>query len=755
MADALRYAHAQGTLHRDIKPANLLLDSGGVVWVADFGLAKALEDDSVSRTGDVAGTLPYMAPEQFQGRLDARCDIYSLGLTLYELLTLQPAYADTNRSNLIRKIAHQAPARPRKLRPEIPRDLETIVLKAIAREPAHRYSSAGALAADLQCYLEDRPIRARRVGVLERLWRWSRRNRALASLAATALLLLVLVAVVSSAAYVQAKKANIRVQDALTGESKQREKAEATTGLALEALDKIFDEFAPNRMVGSSDISLEDSEGDEIEVPIQPVLSKQAAALLEHMLVFYERLAEQSDDDARMHERVAEANRRVGEIYQRLGNCQEAKASYLRAIEQYTALAGQAGVAGDYQTEIARIHNELGNVYRQLQEPQQEYASYQEALSLLQSSGADSSTAPQARYELARTYYQLGRRGPGIAQPGLPRPGGGPPGPGLKPPGPGLTPPGRFSPQRGPGMGPRWPMHDPAHPRREPMGQRNPPGNRGPMGQRNPMGQRDPMGRKEHLNRAVSILEELAGEYPKVPDYRHLLACCYREMTPRRPGFGPPPDFESLNKAIAILEQLASDFPDVADYRYDLSESYAMINLRGPAWGRQTLEAAEPRIRQAIALSEELVAEHPNVPDYAASQVPMQLKLAEVLRQTAKPEDAEACLRKALALQSSLAERFPEASSYKVWTVIVQESLAALLREQGKLDEAKSLTEASIATLRALLDTGPRSPHVRWLLVHNHMRLAEVLKQMGEDEAAQRESLRARELRAEMQPGSP
>jgi len=289
VADALRYAHAQGTLHRDIKPANLLLDSGGVVWVADFGLAKALEDDSVSRTGNVAGTLPYMAPEQFQGRLDARCDVYSLGLTLYELLTLRPAYADTDRSHLIRKIAHQEPARPRKLRPEIPRDLETIVLKAIAREPEHRYGSAGALADDLQRYLEDRPIRARRVGVAERVWRWSRRNRALASLAATALVLLVLVALVASGAYVQAKRANTRVQRALTGESEQRRKAEATTGLALEALEKIFDEFAPNRMVGSSDISLEDSEGDEIEVPIQPVLSKEAAALLEHMLGLWPR----------------------------------------------------------------------------------------------------------------------------------------------------------------------------------------------------------------------------------------------------------------------------------------------------------------------------------------------------------------------------------------------------------------------------------------------------------------------------------
>jgi len=297
-------------------------------------------------------------------------------------------------------------------------------------------------------------------------------------------------------------------------------------------------------------------------------------------------------------------------------------------------------------------------------------------------------------------------------------------------------------------MGPRRSRHDPLRLRRGPMG----PG--GPGG-RGPMAQRDPTGRREHLSRAVSILEALVDEYPKVPDYRHLLACCYREMTPGRLGLGSPPSFESLNKAIAILEALASEFPDVADYRYDLSESYAMINPRGPAWGRQTLEAAEPRIRKAITLSEELVAEHPNVPDYAASQVPMQLKLAEILRRTGEPDDAEACLRKALALQSSLAERFPDAASYKVWTVVVQESLAGLLRDQGKLDEAKSLLKTSIATLRGLLDAGPGFPHIRWLLGYHHMKLAEILRQMDDDEGAQREVSRAQQLRAEMRPGSP
>ena len=162
VAEALHYAHAHHTLHRDIKPANLLLDSQGVAWITDFGLAKAMEQDNVTQTGAMVGTLRYMAPEQFSGQADARSDIYSLGLTLYELLTLRPAFEANSRSSLIAKIAHGEPPGPRKLNPAIPRDLETIVLKAMAREPRDRYPTAGELARDLECFLEDRPIQARR-----------------------------------------------------------------------------------------------------------------------------------------------------------------------------------------------------------------------------------------------------------------------------------------------------------------------------------------------------------------------------------------------------------------------------------------------------------------------------------------------------------------------------------------------------------------------------------------------------------------
>jgi serine/threonine protein kinase/predicted Zn-dependent protease len=190
-ADALAHAHAQGVLHRDIKPANLLLDPQGIVWVTDFGLAKLADEEDLTRAGDVVGTLRYLAPERFEGRCDTRADIYALGLTLYELLTLRPAFDEKARENLIAQVMQGTPQRPTQLRREVPRDLETIVLKALAREPEARYGSAADLAEDLRRFAEDRPIQARRAGPGERLWRWSRRNPVVAALTAALLLVLI------------------------------------------------------------------------------------------------------------------------------------------------------------------------------------------------------------------------------------------------------------------------------------------------------------------------------------------------------------------------------------------------------------------------------------------------------------------------------------------------------------------------------------------------------------------------------------
>ncbi len=198
VAEALAYAHGQGILHRDIKPSNLLLDRDGTVWVADFGLAKAVGSDDLTHTGDIVGTVRYMAPERFRGEGDARADIYALGLTLYELLTLKPAFDEQDRAKLIHRVTQEDPPRLRKLNRQVPPDMETIIHKAIAREPAQRYPTAQAVLEDLNRFLEGRPIQARRVSPAERAWRWCRRNPWLAGLSAALFLALLSGTIVAS-----------------------------------------------------------------------------------------------------------------------------------------------------------------------------------------------------------------------------------------------------------------------------------------------------------------------------------------------------------------------------------------------------------------------------------------------------------------------------------------------------------------------------------------------------------------------------
>jgi tetratricopeptide (TPR) repeat protein len=192
-AEALEYAHELGVVHRDVKPANLLLDLRGNLWVNDFGLAQVQSDPRLTLTGDLVGTLRYMSPEQALGNrllVDHRTDVYSLGVTLYEVLTLEPAFPGTNREELFRQIASEEPRPPRRINKAIPAELETIVLKAMGKNPAERYATAQELADDLGRFLEDKAIRARRPSLAQRGRKWARRHQAVVRSAALVALIL-------------------------------------------------------------------------------------------------------------------------------------------------------------------------------------------------------------------------------------------------------------------------------------------------------------------------------------------------------------------------------------------------------------------------------------------------------------------------------------------------------------------------------------------------------------------------------------
>jgi serine/threonine protein kinase len=252
VADALDYAHEAGVVHRDVKPGNLLLDAKGAVWVTDFGLAQVTARAGLTQTGDVFGTLRYMSPEQAAGHrdeVDRRTDVYSLGATLYELLTLVPVFPGSDRRKLLHRVLDVDPVPPRRVDRSIPAELETIVLKALSKSPADRYATAGEMAADLRRFLEDKPIQARRPTWAGRARRWVRRHPS--AMWAVVILLGLNVAGLAVSTALVARERD-RTAAALDGERRRADEAErrfhqakATTDALLRVSEEDFGAASP------------------------------------------------------------------------------------------------------------------------------------------------------------------------------------------------------------------------------------------------------------------------------------------------------------------------------------------------------------------------------------------------------------------------------------------------------------------------------------------------------------------------------
>jgi eukaryotic-like serine/threonine-protein kinase len=676
-AAALDYAHNQRVLHRDIKPANLLLGAEGTVWLADFGLAKAAQSEDVSLSRDIVGTLRYMAPEQFRGQADHRSDIYSLGLTLYELLALRPAYEETDQTRLVQRIAQGPPSPPSTGRLGIPRDLETIILKAISHDASQRYPSAAAMAEDLRCFVEDRPIRARRASSIERLGRWCRRNKTLASLTATTFFLLIVVAVVASVGYVRTKRA-------LQGEALQRAKAEANASLATEALDRMFERFSPTRVRTLPQASPDASLVEAPAVPNSPVLSKEAAALLEEMLPFYDRLAQQTGNEAGLQARTAAANRRVGTIRQRLGQYEEAVKAYRRAAALYAELGAGSPLDPALTLEVARIQNELGRLHtsrRQLAEAEQ---SHRLALSLLEVAGRASAASADAGFELARTYYFLGTQERPL-----------------------------------PGTDPR-------------QGDRR---------------AQVPAEHRERLAKAVSLLRALPASAATNPECQHLLALCYLEGAPA-PGDPGWENRGGAERAIEILEGLLREFPGVPDYAYDLSEAYFRIHVPQPPVPPESQRMIKERLEKCRSLLEELVARNPDIPDFLAAQARVYDKLGVLHRHSERWAEAEENFRKAIALQGTLVKQFPGVPYYNLWMAAFRVALADVLIRQNRSSQALIELDGTLSSLLHQLEKSPEIPRPHDLLALAYSRLAMALRQTGEREQADEAARKAEEERS-------
>jgi serine/threonine protein kinase len=399
-AEALAYAHSEGVIHRDIKPANLLLDAQGRLWITDFGLALFHGDAGLTLTGDLLGTLRYMSPEQALAKpegVDCRTDIYSLGVTLYELVTLQPAFAGHNREHLLRQIAWEEPTAPRRLDKTIPTELETILLKAMAKEPAQRYESAQELAEDLRRFLENQPIRARRPSLAQRLTMWTRRHRALVRVAAATLVVASVAMIAGLALLWHQKRQTVA---ALQSEAEQRQRAEQNWQLALKALNTIYLQTA------------------ERQFPRDPLREREDRELLAQALQFYEDFVSANRPHQAVRSETAEAYLRVGEIHKRLGRPRQAEDAFRRSLALLEELVAEHPANPKYRRDQATVLHRLAAIMADTARLPEAEALYRTVLDHRQPMVRAPDADPDCRFDWASTWndmalvlHRLGRHG--------------------------------------------------------------------------------------------------------------------------------------------------------------------------------------------------------------------------------------------------------------------------------------------------------------------------------------------------------
>lgn len=355
-ADALHHAHELGVIHRDIKPSNLMIDQAGKIWVTDFGLAHIEAQGTLTATGDLLGTVRYMSPEQAiggQSRVDRRSDVYSLGATLFEMLTLEPLLLGTDRQSLLRQLTQDEPRSLRRINPKIPIDLETIVLKSVSKQPEQRYTTAAEFAADLKRFMEDQTILARRPSLPQILTRWVRKHKTAAWLmAALPLLMMVGLTLSNIAISYQRNRAENALLVAQRNESKAKAEAKKANAISL-VLQQMLGSANPDQSKGNN-------------YTVRQLLDDLSTSLLES-------LEDQPEVEASLRSTV-------GNAYRRIGAPDKARPHLARALDlrqkaddpSQTEIAGaledlawNEGASGDYP-KATQLADQAVKMYREV-----------------------------------------------------------------------------------------------------------------------------------------------------------------------------------------------------------------------------------------------------------------------------------------------------------------------------------------------------------------------------------------------------
>ncbi|MBN2445818.1 MAG: serine/threonine protein kinase, partial [Phycisphaerae bacterium] len=679
-ASALDHAHAAGVVHRDVKPGNLLLDGRGNLWVTDFGLALIGSDPELTLTGDILGTIRYMSPEQSLAKrvgVDHRTDIYSLGVTLYELLTLQPAFTSTDRQELLRQIAVEEPRPPRRINHAIPVELETIVLKAISKDTKERYETAQHLADDLQRFLTDRPIHARPPSLTMRAAKWARRHRTVVASAAILMVMAVIALSVSTVLIWRAREDAIRQWSVAQA---QHARAEANFQLARDSLDLMLTRVAATELGG------------------EPQMEKVRQALLEDALQFHEQFFRQKADAPTVRAEAGHAFIRVGHINALLGQSHQAETAYRAAIDTYEQLSEDFSAVTEYRAELANSHAALATMLWEAGMFADADAPARRALAVFRSLADDRPQDTGYRRDVARCCNLLGLI-----------------------------------------LGDLRRIEEAELALRESIALRGELAEEFPLtpehrlelarSQRNLAHLLMTVGRSDDaaalIDKAMELQNTLIDDFPDNLSYGAELAHTKRWWDEIR-TLGSREAAEEISRKSPCWRETVDQLPALPWYRERLASSYQGLYGALERTGRPA--DAEKAYRQAVELQEKLIASCPEVLEYRTTLVDFHLARARILKLTWRPDPAKEAYRQAWEVQKQLIADFPGEVEYRhqleaIYTELDQVrsnvdvgALVAL----GKRSPA-GVAEAIAQALSVNMNAAPMEPFAR--LVHSEYRM--------------------------------
>jgi tetratricopeptide (TPR) repeat protein len=715
VARAVHHAHQRGVLHRDLKPSNVLLDGDGKGHVTDFGLARWLDADSgLTRTGAVVGTPAYMAPEQAAGRRDAvtvAADVYGLGAVLYALLTGRPPFVGASVLETLDQVRYGDPQPPRRLNPKADRDLETICLKCLHKEPPRRYESAAALADDLERWLRGEPILARPAGPLERLWCWCMRQPGQAGLAAG---LLLAVAVGTALVVWQWRRAedNYRTAEAQRSEA-VRSKAEADGQARAaeerrrEAEERKADADDSLRLAHevALDFTTRLADGGQLEAHGLEPLQRE---LLRKAQVYLRKFLERRRGDPAFRRELAEASASLASIVRLTGSPEEALEEYRRALGLFEALADDDPASVRFRLEQARMHNHIGAVLDSLGRKDESVGEVRRARAILEETRRSHPDHFGVRYELAATLNNLGmtdtaagRVGDALA---------------------------RFAETRA--AYEELLREQPDNPDLQArlantvnsvgivLG-RNNRGGEALVAFREAAGTRERLARRfpDDLTRQRELGESLCN-----------VGDCLRENGQVKDGL------DYLRRAEGVLDDLTRVSPHVNAYRYQLglcrsSMGKAYLALNDP---RRALDCSEAA-RQAF---DRLVREAGQVPDYQGKLERVLLDLAEAHNRLDNREAARQALEQARDIEKRLADAFPDQPELSSRLGVTTHNLALNLAVQGRLADARTTLLSAVERQQRALAQAPANVEYRRRLATHYALLAQLQRDLSDPDAA-------------------